>query len=189
MLAYSSISHAGYVLIGVQADTRGGVSSALFYLLAYTFMVIGSFAIVTIVGRKGDRRHSLDDYRGLGSRAPLLAGAMTFLLLAQAGIPLTSGFVAKFNVFAASVDAREYGLTLVGVLATVIATFFYLRLIVVMYMTNPPEGSEAADAARRPFDLDPATGLAIGVAVLATVVMGVLPGVFIDFARHATLLF
>ncbi len=189
MLAYSSISHAGYVLIGVQADTRGGVSSALFYLLAYTFMVIGSFAIVTIVGRKGDRRHSLDDYRGLGSRAPLLAGAMTFLLLAQAGIPLTSGFVAKFNVFAASVDAREYGLTLVGVLATVIATFFYLRLIVVMYMTNPPEGSEAADAARRPFDLDPATGLALGVAVLATVVMGVLPGVFIDFARHATLLF
>jgi NADH-quinone oxidoreductase subunit N len=144
---------------------------------------------VTVVGRKGDRRHSLDDYRGLGSRAPLLAGGMTFLLLAQAGIPLTSGFVAKFNIFAASVDAREYGLTLVGVLTTVIALFFYLRLVVVMYMSNPPEGSEAADAARRPFDLDPATGLALGVAVLATVVMGVLPGAFIDFARHATLLF
>ncbi|MDQ1569171.1 MAG: NADH-quinone oxidoreductase subunit, partial [Actinomycetota bacterium] len=139
MLAYSSISHAGYVLIGVQADTGKGVSSALFYLLTYTFMVVGTFAVVTVVGRKGDRKHSLDDYRGLGSRAPLLAGAMTFLLLAQAGIPLTSGFVAKFTVFAASVDAREYGLTLVGVLTTVIAAFFYLRLIVVMYMTNPPE--------------------------------------------------
>jgi NADH-quinone oxidoreductase subunit N len=194
MLAYSSINHAGYVLIGVQAGSRDGVSSALFYLLAYTFMVVGSFAIVTIVGRRGDRRHSLDDYRGLGSRAPLLAGAMTFLLLAQAGIPLTSGFVAKFNVFEASVAAREYGLTLVGVITTVIATFFYLRLIVVMYMTDPPEGSEAADAAgdgmgRRPFALDPATGLALGIAVFATLVMGVLPGYFLDLASRATLLF
>src|SRR5205085_10742692 len=109
MLAYSSISHAGYVLIGVQADTKSGVSSALFYLLTYTFMVIGSFAVVTIVGRKGDRRHSLDDYRGLGSRAPLLPGAMTSLLLGQAGIPLPSGFVPKFAVSASSVDATEYG--------------------------------------------------------------------------------
>ena len=191
MLAYSSISHAGYVLIGVQADTKGGVSSALFYLLTYTFMVVGSFAVVTVVGRKGDQRHSLDDYRGLGARAPLLAAAMTFLLLGQAGIPLTSGFVAKFIVFAASVDAREYGLTLVGVIASVIATFFYLRLIVLMYMSGPAESTPdvAVDGARRPFALDPATGLALGVAVLATVVMGVLPGVFIDFARHATLLF
>jgi len=191
MLAYSSISHAGYVLIGVQADTRGGVSSALFYLLTYTFMVVGSFAVVTVVGRKGDRRHSLDDWRGLGSRAPLLAAAMAFLLLAQAGIPLTSGFVAKFNVFAASVEAREYGLTFVGVLTTVIAAFFYLRLIVVMYMTNAPEGEVDAEEAggRRPFALDPSTAVALGVAVAATVVMGVLPSYFLDFAERATLLF
>ena len=191
LLAYSSISHAGYILIGVQADTGRGVSSALFYLLTYTFMVVGTFAVVTIVGRKGDSHHSLDDYRGLGSRAPLLAAAMTFLLLAQAGLPLTSGFVAKFTVFAASVDAREYGLTLVGVITTVIAAYFYLRVIVVMYMHDAPEA--AADAVdgpgRRPFELDPATGLALGVAIVATVVMGVLPGVFIDFARDATLLF
>ncbi|HET9771466.1 MAG TPA: NADH-quinone oxidoreductase subunit N [Acidimicrobiia bacterium] len=191
LLAYSSISHAGYILIGVQADTGRGVSSALFYLLTYTFMVVGTFAVVTIVGRKGDSHHSLDDYRGLGSRAPLLAAAMTFLLLAQAGLPLTSGFVAKFTVFAASVDAREYGLTLVGVITTVIAAYFYLRVIVVMYMHEAPEA--AADAVdgpgRRPFELDPATGLALGVAIVATVVMGVLPGVFIDFARDATLLF
>ena len=191
MLAYSSISHAGYVLIAVQADSGHGVSSALFYLLTYTFMVVGTFAVVTVVGRKGDHRHSLDDYRGLGSRAPLLAGAMTFLLLGQAGIPLTSGFVAKFNVFAASVEAREYGLTLVGVITTVIAAFFYLRLIVVMYMSDPPEGDvEATEGSGRfPFELDPATALALGVAVAATVVMGVLPGAFIDFARDATLLF
>ena len=99
--------------------------------------------------------------------------------------------MAKFNIFVASVDAREYGLTLVGVITTVIAAFFYLRLIVVMYMSDPPEGAAgaAADEPRRAFQLDPATGLALGVAVLATLVMGVLPGVFIDFAQHATLLF
>ncbi len=189
MLAYSSINHAGYILIGVQAGTVKGVSSALFYLLTYTFMVVGSFAVVTVVGRKGDRRHSLDDYKGLGSRAPLLAGAMTFLLLAQAGIPLTSGFVAKFNVFAASVDAREYGLTLVGVITTVIAAFFYLRVIVLMYMSGDadPEPIDAEDT--RPFALDPSTGTALGLAVAATVVMGVIPGSFLNFAESAKLLF
>jgi NADH-quinone oxidoreductase subunit N len=192
MLAYSSISHAGYVLIGVQAGTVKGVASALFYLLTYTFMVVGSFAVVTVVGRKGDRCHSLDDYRGLGSRGPLLAGAMTFLLLAQAGIPLTSGFVAKFAVFAASVDAKEYGLTLVGVITTVIAAFFYLRVIVLMYMSGDaePATADAGDAAdARPFELDPATGLALGLAVAATVVMGIIPGGFLNFAESAKLLF
>jgi NADH-quinone oxidoreductase subunit N len=191
MLAYSSISHAGYILIGVQAGTVKGVSSALFYLLTYTFMVVGSFAVVTVVGRKGDRRHSLDDYRGLGSRAPLLAGAMTFLLLAQAGIPLTSGFVAKFAVFSASVDAKEYGLTLVGVITTVIAAFFYLRVIVLMYMSGPAD-TDAATADTedaRPFDVDPATGFALGLAVVATIVMGVIPGGFLNFAESAKLLF
>ncbi|HKY75684.1 MAG TPA: NADH-quinone oxidoreductase subunit N [Acidimicrobiia bacterium] len=189
MLAYSSISHAGYVLIGVQAGTVKGVSSALFYLLTYTFMVVGSFAVVTVVGRKGDRRHSLDDYKGLGSRAPLLAGAMTFLLLAQAGIPLTSGFVAKFNVFAASVAAREYGLTLVGVITTVIAAFFYLRVIVLMYMSGDAEPAPADAEDTQPFALDPSTGTALGLAVVATVVMGVIPGGFLNFAESARLLF
>ena len=187
MLAYSSISHAGYVLIGVQAGTVKGVSSALFYLLTYTFMVVGSFAVVTVVGRKGDRRHSLDDYRGLGSRAPLLAGAMTFLLLAQAGIPLTSGFVAKFAVFAASVEAREYGLTLVGVITTVIAAFFYLRVIVLMYMSGEPDPATADDTL--PLAVDPSTGVALGLAVVATIVMGVIPGGFLNFAESAKLLF
>jgi NADH-quinone oxidoreductase subunit N len=188
MLAYSSINHAGYVLIGVQAGTVKGVSSALFYLLTYTFMVVGSFAVVSVVGRKGDRRHSLDDYKGLGSRAPLLAGAMTFLLLAQAGIPLTSGFVAKFNVFAASVDAKEYGLTLVGVITTVIAAYFYLRVIVLMYMSGDAEPERDAED-MDPFTLDPATGTALGLAVAATVVMGIVPGGFLNFAESARLLF
>jgi NADH-quinone oxidoreductase subunit N len=185
MLAYSSIGHAGYVLMGFQADTGRGFASALFYLLTYTFMVVGSFAVVTVVGRQGDRRHRLDDYRGLGARQPLLAGALTLFLLAQAGVPLTSGFIAKFSVFSATVDAREYSLVIVGVLAAVVAMFFYLRLIVLMYMT--PAEEEDADAAA--FDLDPATGAALALAAVATVVLGVLPGPVLDFARDATLLF
>ena len=186
MLAYSSISHAGYILMGLQADTGGGVASALFYLFAYTFMVVGSFAVVTVVGRRGDLRHRLDDYRGLGARQPLLAGTLTLFLFAQAGVPLTSGFVAKFTVFSAAVEAREYALTFVAVLTTVIAAFFYLRLIVLMYMTAP---AEAAGDGPRLLELDVTTSLALALAGAATVVMGVLPGAFIDFARHATLLF
>ena len=185
MLAYSSISHAGYALMGVQADSGSGVSSALFYLFTYTFMVIGSFAVVTVVGRKGDHRHRLDDYRGLGARQPVLAGALTLFLLAQAGVPLTSGFVAKFTVFSATVEAREYALAIVGVLTTVVAAFFYLRLIVLMYMTAPADEEAAAPA----FDLDPSTGFVLALAGIATVVLGVVPGAFIDFARDATLLF
>jgi NADH-quinone oxidoreductase subunit N len=184
MLAYSSIGHAGYVLMGFQADTGDGFASALFYLLAYTFMVLGSFAVVSIVGRRGDRRHRLDDYRGLGARQPLLAGALTLFLLAQAGVPLTAGFMAKFSVFSATIDAREYALVIVGVLSAVISMFFYLRLIVLMYMTDP----EAGDAGPG-FELDAATGTALAVAAVATVVLGVLPGPVLDFARHATLLF
>ena len=183
MLAYSSIGHAGYVLMGFQADTGGGLASALFYLLAYTFMVVGSFAVVSVVGRRGDRRHKLDDYRGLGSRHPLLAGALTLFLLAQAGVPLTSGFMAKFSVFSASIDAREYALTIVGVLAAVVAMFFYLRVIVLMYMTAPEEPDSGPA-----FELDAATGTALAVAAAATVVLGVLPGPVLDFARDATLL-
>jgi NADH-quinone oxidoreductase subunit N len=184
MLAYSSIGHAGYVLMGFQADTGVGFASALFYLLAYTFMVVGSFAVVTVVGRRGDRHHRLDDYRGLGARQPLLAGALTLFLLAQAGVPLTSGFMAKFSVFSATIDAGEYALVIVGVLSAVISMFFYLRLIVLMYMTDP----EQRDAGPG-FELDAATGTALAVAAVATVVLGVLPGPVLDFARHATLLF
>ena len=188
MLAYSSISHAGYILMGFQAHSGRGVASALFYLFTYTFMVVGSFAVVTVVGRRGDRRHRLDDYRGLGSRQPLLAGALTLFLLAQAGVPLTSGFVAKFNVFSATVEAEEYALAFVGVVTTVIAAYFYLRLIVLMYMTAPTDEAEGAEAPSA-FDLDPSTAFAVALACVATVVLGVLPGAFIDFARDATLLF
>ncbi len=183
MLAYSSISHAGYVLVGLQAASDSGIAGSLFYLLSYTFMILGSFGIATIVGRKGDDRHSLDDYRGLARARPGLALAFTVFLLAQAGVPLTSGFLSKFYVISAAVEAQSYALAIIAMVAAVIAAFLYLRIIVAMYMT----GEEAAgDEAR--LSIPGGAGLALGLALAFTLVVGVLPQAFLDFARHATIL-
>src|SRR5690606_17462274 len=134
MLAYSSISHAGFVLVAVQAATEDGAQAALFYLAAYSFMVVGSFGIVSVVGRKGDIGHSLDDYRGLAQDRPGLALAFALFLFAQAGVPLTSGFFAKFYVITAAVDAGSTILAVIAMAASVIGAFLYLRMRVSMYM-------------------------------------------------------
>ena len=183
MLAYSSISHAGYVLVGLQAASSRGIAGALFYLLAYTFMVMGSFGIVTLVGQKGDAAHSLDTYRGLARRRPVLAFGFTVLLLAQAGMPATSGFLAKFYVISAAVESHSYAIAIIAMLAGVVAAYFYLRVIFTMYAA-PPDDAEAA-ALPIPF----ATGLALVVAVAFTLIVGILPSAVFDFARQATLLF
>jgi NADH-quinone oxidoreductase subunit N len=180
MLAYSSISHAGFVLVGVQAASAQGISGSLFYLIAYTFMVAGSFGVVTLVSGKGDRRHNLDDYRGLARQRPVLAFVFTVFLLAQAGVPLTAGFFAKFYVLAAAVDAGSYGLALVAMVSAVIAAFLYLRIIVSMYMDEAAEGEEA-----RPVRVPFAAGLALGVAFAFTVVVGFLPGAVSHFTRSS----
>jgi NADH-quinone oxidoreductase subunit N len=136
MLAYSSISHAGYVLIGLQAASDRGIAGSLFYLLAYTFLILGSFAVVSLVSRPGDTRTGLDAYRGLARDRPGIAFAFTVFLLAQAGVPFTSGFLAKFYVISAAVESRSYAIAVIAMLAAVVAAFFYLRLIVVMYMAD-----------------------------------------------------
>jgi NADH-quinone oxidoreductase subunit N len=133
MLAYSSINHAGFVLIGLQAASHTGTAGSLYYLFTYTFMVMGSFAVVTAVGGRGDAAHDLDDYRGLGSRNPLLALSFTILLLAQAGIPFTTGFLAKFYVLSAAVDSGSYALAVIAMVTAAIAAFFYLRVVFYMY--------------------------------------------------------
>jgi NADH-quinone oxidoreductase subunit N len=184
MLAYSSISHAGYVLIGVQVATRAGTSAALFYLFVYALMAIGAFGVIGAVARKGDARHDLEEYRGLSGRQPLLAGALTVFLLAQAGVPLTGGFVAKLGVFKAAVDVGQYPLALVGMLAAVVGVFVYLRIVVTMY--GGDGGGEVPVDGSVPVDLP--TGAVLAVAATAIVVLGVLPGVVLDFARDATLL-
>jgi NADH-quinone oxidoreductase subunit N len=147
MLAYSSINHAGFVLLGLQAATVQGVSAALYYLFAYTFMVIGSFAVVTVLGRKADRAHDLASYRGLAGRQPLLALAFAVLLLAQAGAPFTTGLWAKLQVVQASVDAGSVPLAVIAMVSAAIAAFFYLRVAVLMYTPRRVDGQTLPEVA------------------------------------------
>ncbi len=182
MLAYQSIAHAGYVLIGVQAATNKGTSAALFYVCVYAVMATGAFAVVTVVARRGDDRHSLAEYRGLAAARPVLAGLLTLFLLAQAGVPLTGGFIAKLSVFNAAVDAGQYSLALIGMLAAVIGAFVYLRIVLAMFA---PADDEAAPAGPR-IVVDRSTGVALTIAAAAILFLGIVPGVVLDFARDAT---
>ena len=144
MLAYSSISHAGYVLIGLQAASASGTAGALFYLMAYSFMVLGSFAVVSVVSGRGEARNDLGGFRGLASRRPGLALTFTVLLLSQAGVPFTSGFLAKFYVVSSAVGQHQYVLAVLAMLAAAVAAFFYLRVAIFMYSPLPTEEEVAA---------------------------------------------
>ena len=151
MLAYSSISQAGYVLVGVQAASAKGTAGALFYLFTYTFIIMGTFAVVTTVQGRGEVRNDLGAIRGLAHRRPLLAGAMLIFLLAQAGVPFTTGFLAKFYVVQASIQRGQYALAIIAMLAAAIAAFFYLRVALLMY-ERPGAGTEPAGTG--PVDAD-----------------------------------
>jgi len=204
ILAYSSISHAGYVLLGLQAATatgsitRNGLAGASFYLLAYTFMVVGSFAVVTLVGGVGDGHHGLSAYRGLGTQRPALALAFTVLLLSQAGMPFTTGFIAKFDVISAVLThgrAPDYILGVIAMLAAAISVAFYLRVILAMYQAPSDAGShgdgggttQVATVTR--IRVPVSVGLVIGLSVAFTVAFGVYPGPIVHLAERATLLF
>ena len=190
MLAYSSISHAGFILVGIEAagHTAGepdgglGVPSALLYMLLYAVLVVGSFAVVSAVGRTGDANTDLAGFRGLGKSHPVLALGMTVLLLAQAGVPLTSGFIAKFGVIQAAVEERSYAIAIIAMVSAVIAAFLYLRIMVGMWITE----AEAGDEEREPVRVPLATGLSVGIAVAFTVFVGIVPGWAIDAAKDAT---
>lgn len=170
MLAYSSIGHAGFLLLGVIAFSNEGLAATMFYLLAYGLTTIGCFAIVMLVrGPTGEAGH-LSSWAGLGRTSPLLAGSFAFLLLALAGIPLTSGFTAKFGVFSAAIASDAIAPVLVAALASAISAFFYLRVIVLMYFAKPAVEGQASVAV--PSLL---TQSAIAVTVIATVALGVFP--------------
>ncbi len=133
MMAYSSINHVGFILLGVEAATTQGVAASLYYVFTYMFLVIGSFAVITVMAREGDTGHQLEDYRGLARRQPLLALSFAVLLLGQAGIPFTTGFLAKFEVVGSAVAVHSYVLAVVAMVSAAIAAFFYLRLAVTMF--------------------------------------------------------
>jgi NADH-quinone oxidoreductase subunit N len=178
MLAYSSIAHAGFLLVGVQASSDRGTAAVLAYLGAYTLLACGSFAVVTVVGGAGDDRHGLDAYRGLGARRPWLAGAFAVLLLGQAGVPFTAGFVAKFGVIAAAVEGRSYALAGIAMLAAAVAAFVYLRILVALYMEAEGDAVEVDVAPWGP-------RIVIAVSVALVLFLGVVPGPLIDLARDA----
>jgi NADH-quinone oxidoreductase subunit N len=145
MLAYSSINHAGFILLGVEAATTRGVEASLYYLFTYMFLVIGSFGVITVMAREGDTGHQISDYRGLARRQPLLAMAFAVLLLGQAGVPFTTGFWAKFEVVGASVATHAYVLAAIAMSSAAIAAFFYLRVVVTMFSPDGLVGDLVGD--------------------------------------------
>jgi NADH-quinone oxidoreductase subunit N len=179
MLAYSSIAHAGFVLVAVVAASNKGLSSALFYLVAYGFATVGAFAVVTLVRDDTGEATHLSQWAGLGRRSPWIAAVFTLFLLAFAGIPLTSGFTGKFAVFAAGIDSGEAPLVVIAVVASAIAAFFYVRVIVLMFFSEPTGG------AIRVVVPSVATAAAVAVTVAVTVVLGVVPQPVLDLANQA----
>jgi NADH-quinone oxidoreductase subunit N len=180
LLAYSSIAHAGFILAGVIATTPDGVSSVLFYLGGYSFVTIGAFAVVTLVRDAGGEATHLSKWAGLGRRSPLVAAAFAIFLLAFAGIPLTSGFAGKFAVFKAAAEGGAGPLVVVGVLSSAVAAFFYIRVIVLMFFSEPKADGPTV-AVPSPLTM---TTIAVGVAV--TLVLGVAPQYFLDLANQAS---
>ncbi|MCY0930445.1 NADH-quinone oxidoreductase subunit NuoN [Streptomyces sp. H27-H1] len=180
LLAYSSIAHAGFILAGVIATSEEGVKSVLFYLAAYSFVTIGAFAVVTLVRDAGGEATHLSKWAGLGRRSPLTAAVFAVFLLAFAGIPLTSGFSGKFAVFQAAAEGGAGVLVVVGVISSAIAAFFYIRVIVLMFFSEPKADGPTV-AVPSPLTM---TTIAVGVAV--TVVLGVAPQYFLDLAGSAS---
>jgi NADH-quinone oxidoreductase subunit N len=181
LLAYSSINQAGFMLLGVWAGTARGVAGTLFYVLTYAPIVIATFAIITLVGGKGDEHHSIDHYRGLARRQPWLGGALAALLLTQLGAPLTVGFYAKFTVLAATIDAGGGALALVALLSAAIAAYFYLRFALTLYADDDVEGTR--------IHVPMLTGTTIAVGVIVAILFGLWPGPLAAWVQHATLLF
>jgi NADH-quinone oxidoreductase subunit N len=182
MLAYSSIAHAGYILVGVAAGDVLGINAVLFYLLGYAFMNVGAFAVIIASGRfEGAKEggESLDDLAGLSARSPGLAAAMTLFMLSLAGIPPLVGFLGKLYVFTAAVQADLTWLAVIGVVNSVVSAYYYLRVVVSMYMRE----TAVAGAAKRP--VCPALQVSVGLASVVTVVIGLWPQLIFDLAGVA----
>ena len=178
LLAYSSVAHAGYVLVALTAASKTGTEAAMFYLTSYAAMNLGAFAVITHVARKGEKHVEIADFGGLGNRQPVTAAIFTIFLLSLIGVPLTGGFFAKFYVFKSALDSNLIALTIIGLLNSAVAAFYYLRLIVTMYMQPAPEGVDTLP--------EPSIGIrtALIVCSVATIVLGVFPSLVLDIASR-----
>ncbi|WP_430867772.1 NADH-quinone oxidoreductase subunit NuoN [Demequina aurantiaca] len=190
MLAYSSIAHAGFILVAFGGFSSMALSALPVYLLMYGVATVGAFAVVTQVrertedGAIGSEATRLGQWAGLGKRSPFLAGAMALFLLSFAGIPLTAGFIGKFVAFSAAIDGGAWPLVLIAVIASAASVFFYVRLIILMFFTDVPEGAEDSIQV----DYSPLARVVVIVTVALVLVLGILPGWFLDAANDAAVL-
>jgi NADH-quinone oxidoreductase subunit N len=175
MLAYSSIAHAGYLLIGAVAGTARGVTAMLVYLFVYAFMQLGAFAVITLMRRADVVGDELKDLNGLFFRQPFAALAMLLFMLSLGGIPPTAGFMGKFWLFSAAIESGYVWLAVIGVLNSAVSLYYYIRIVVYMMLKNEPTGSEPRQS--------PALAVVLGVAVAATLLLGVYPQPLFEFAQ------
>ena len=180
MLAYSSIAHAGYVMVALTARSDVGTAAAMFYLAAYAFMNIGAFAVVAHLSGKGERYQNIEDLAGLGQKQPLTAAMLTIFLLSLIGVPLTGGFFGKFYIFKAALESHLVWLTVLGLLNSAVAAYYYLRILVMMYMHEPSEAAIEAEP------LSPGLSAALILPALATLILGIFPTWVLDFAGRSS---
>src|SRR5215469_5224348 len=178
LLAYSSIAHAGYMLVAFAARPESGAPTIMFYAASYAAMNVGAFAVVSHLANNGERYVALEDYAGLGRRSPMLAAMLTIFLISLIGIPATGGFFAKFYVFSAALQSNLVWLTIIGVINSAIAAYYYLRIIVVMYMREAREEVPVLPVSR-------SLGAALVVCLVATIYLGVLPGQVLDYTQRS----
>ena len=178
MLAYSSIAHAGYILVAFVAGNKSGISGILFYLMAYAFMNLGAFTCVILFGKKGEENILITDYAGVGFKYPLLAASMTVFLLSMAGIPPLGGFMAKLYIFSAAVEAKFYWLAILGVLNSAISVYYYLRVTVLMYFRESEREITG-------LQFSPAPVIALILTLIGTFYMGIFPANVLSFAQKS----
>lgn len=178
MLAYSSIAHAGYILVAFVSGNDLGISGILFYLMAYTFMNIGAFTCVILLGKKGEENTLISDYAGIGFKYPLLAASMTIFLLSMAGIPPLGGFMAKFYVFSAAVKEKFYWLAILGVLNSAVSVYYYLRVTVLMYFRESEREITG-------LQFSPSSVIALVLSLIGTFYMGIFPANVLSFAQRS----
>ena len=182
LLAYSSIAHAGYVMVAVAAHNRIGIAAAMFYLAAYAFMNIGAFAVITHFSRQGEKFVEVSDLAGLGWKQPVTAALFSIFLLSLIGVPLTGGFFGKFYIFKAALDAHLVWLAVLGLLNSAVAAYYYLRIIVVMYMQEPGEATVTVQP------LSAGIRTALWASALGTLILGIFPSVVLKFATDSSVL-
>ena len=181
MLAYSSIAHAGYLLVAVTAHSDTGAVAAMFYLAAYAVTQIGLFAVVTYFARKGEKYVAIEDFSGLAQRQPMMAAMMTIFLLSLIGVPLTGGFFGKFYIFKSALDSNLIWLTILGLLNSAVAAYYYLYILVVMYMKEPGESAENLPP------VDFALKIAVWACAAGTLILGIFPSTVLDYASRTIL--